>query len=252
MSMSTPFCLLGAAFIRRPLLVVCLAAMLPVSAAAQKPDLAPWDPGLEPPLLPTVIFTYDFPGVDPDHYALAVNSVGSAAYESRGVAPISGEPREPYMLKFTFSAENLERVFILLRKLDYFDGDFDLKRGRVARMGIKTLIYQDGARRVQTSFNWSENPHARELASLLQSVSATMEFGRKLRHLRRFDKLGLDAELRQMEKFAKAGRLAEGHVLIPILREIAADAAVMRMARDRAQRLLLFLEPAEAAGRDGY
>jgi hypothetical protein len=181
-----------------------------------------------------------------------VNSVGNAAYESRATVARSGELREPYMVKFVFTEKNRERVFSLLRQLNHFEGDFDYRRGRVAQTGVKTLIYKEGSRRVESSYNWSEKRAVQELTELFHRVSASAEFERRLRHLRRYDRLGLDAELRAMEKLAREDRLEEVHILLPVLREIASDAAVMRLARDRAQRLLRRWEAPETASRPAF
>jgi hypothetical protein len=216
---------------------LCLAVFC-AAAGAQRPELQPGKPELEPPSAPTVTFTYNFPESDPVYFAVVVNALGQAAYESRGVSSISGEPREPFMMRFTISEENRSRIFELAGRAGYFEDDFNYRGRRLASMGAKTLIYEDSGRRGETHFNWSENRAVQELAAIFHRVSTTLESGRRLQYLRRFDRLGLDAELRFLERQTREKKVAEMHAIAPLLREIASDPAVMRVARERAQSVL--------------
>jgi hypothetical protein len=65
-----------------------------------------------------------------------------------------------------------------------------------------------------------------------------MEFGRKLEHLYRFEKLGVDRELKRMEELKRSNQLPEVQALQPILKKIANDRAVVNVARQRALRLM--------------
>jgi len=60
----------------------------------------------------------------------------------------------------------------------------------------------------------------------------------KLQFLRRFDRLGLEAELKAMEHLAEGQDLHEVQIIAPILENIANDSAVLNIARRRARRLL--------------
>jgi hypothetical protein len=69
-------------------------------------------------------------------------------------------------------------------------------------------------------------------------LSNTIEHGRKLQFLRRFDKLGLEAELRVMEDAAESHTLVEIQLIAPTLESIAEDHTILNIARQRAHRLL--------------
>jgi hypothetical protein len=119
----------------------------------------------------------------------------------------------------------------------------------VANTGRKTLTYADLSRNFETTFNWSENAAIDQLARLFSGISSTAEHGRKLAYLHRYDKLGLEAELKGMESEAESGFLAELQIIGPTLDSIAHDASVLNIARARAQRLLE-LSRQESAGRE--
>lgn len=203
---------------------------------AQHPDLRP--EGGEQRPVPTVTFRLEMPAFNPKYFGVAVESSGRAAYVSEPLPPAEGTPGDPFIWKFTITDAVRERIFDLAKATNYFEGDFDSKRKNIANTGAKTLSFADSTRCNQTTFNYSDNQSIMELARIFQNISTAMEFGRRLQFEHRFDKLGLDAELKNMEEAAKRNELAEVQALEPILTSIASDYAVMHVARERAERLL--------------
>lgn len=216
-------------------------AVLSVLAAAQTPKLEPGNPT---PAIPTVTFTLDWPQAHPPYYSIAVDSAGRAAYTA---VDDKKETGEPYMLKFTVSHTVRERVFADAQALGYFQGNFDFTRHKVAFTGAKTIAYTDPTRNTKTSYNWSENRELMSLTQLFQGMANAIEGGRKLERMLRFDRLGLNDELKELELQAKDNYLAEVHLIQPVLQQIADDPGVMDVARQRARRLLQ-LAQAESAG----
>ncbi|MGH9509477.1 MAG: hypothetical protein ACRD2M_06040 [Terriglobales bacterium] len=191
---------------------------------------------------PTVTFSFDFPRARPEHFSITVDSTGKAVYESRDVVSLDAEqpPSERYMTSFQVSEATRARIFQTARQLNHFQGDFDFRKRRIAQMGRKTLVWESGGERFETTYNWSENALIDDLTRLFQGISNTQEFARRLSSLRRHDKLGLEAELKSMEEAAKSGPqgLAELQAIEPLLRSLAQDKSVMEIARKRAERLL--------------
>ena len=87
-----------------------------------------------------------------------------------------------------------------------------------------------------------------QLTTLFQGVAATLEFGRRLAHNHRYQKLALDDELKRMEDEARRGDLVELQAVKPLLQEIYDDSSVMNVVRARAQRIME-MGPAAAGGR---
>jgi hypothetical protein len=77
-----------------------------------------------------------------------------------------------------------------------------------------------------------------QLTSLMQSLSATLEFGHRLQYDLHYQKLALDEELKRMEEMARTNQLVEVTAIQPILDQIVADPSVINLTRARAQRLL--------------
>lgn len=192
------------------------------------------------PAVPTVTFTFDWPSVEPHRYIIVVDSSGSTAYQS-WTADSTAEPSsadDPYLLKFTVWPAARDRIFALARQLKYFNGDFEYHKHPVARTGDKTLAYADADKQHETRYNWSENPDIDELTVLFQGISTTLESGRRLERLHRFERLGLDEELKNLEHYAVEHRASELQLIAPILLQIAEDPSVLNIARQRARHIL--------------
>jgi hypothetical protein len=214
--------------------IIAIVVLLSLLALAQEKDQP------SNPAEPTITFDLFWEAATPQSYTITVESSGKGKYISR--SPTKTEPgsdaADPdYVLEFTISPASRDRIFTLAKAANYFDGSFEYKH-RVANTGKKTLAYADPTRHFQTTYNYSENKDIEEITKVFQGISATIEHGRKLQFMRRFDKLSLDRELKGMEEMAQGGYLAEIQIIAPLLQNIANDSSVLHMARQRAQRLL--------------
>jgi hypothetical protein len=216
-------------------------------------------PANSQPEAPAVVtFTLDFPGSQPEHYSIRIPSDGAARYQSSGrVSTDSDETdshgtdsrdndsrdndshdNDSFELNFGIAAETRQKIFELATKAGYFQKDVDSHRKRLAFTGKKTLAYKDAQRSAESTYNYSSIPAVQELTTLLQSLSATLEFGHRLQYDHHYQKLALDEELKRMEEMANGHQLIEIAAIHAILDQIIADPSVMNIARARAQRLL--------------
>jgi hypothetical protein len=185
----------------------------------------------------TVKFSLDFPSSDPEHYSISVQSDGSAAYECTGKLSKDSDDTESYQAAFKFSDANRARIFDLAAQAHYFAGKLDSGK-KVAFTGTKKLAYKDGQRDSEQTYNFSSLPAVMQLTTLFQSVSATLEYGRRLEYYHRYQKLALDDELKRMEEETHRGGLAEIQAVKTILQAIYDDQSVMNVVRARAQRIM--------------
>ena len=207
--------------------------LMAVSLQAQVPDLHPEQKFTPEPI---VSFSLELPGSVPPYYSISVAGTGKAAYRASSVP--GNMEGEPYMLKFVISQPARTRIFELAKKLHYFKGDFAYHKGRLANTGIKTLYYTDEKTNNSTTYNYSANPAIQELTRLFQSISTTLEFGRRLQYYYDHQKLGLDDELKRMDQMAQDGELDELQAVAPILQKIASDPQVMHIDQAHARHLL--------------
>jgi hypothetical protein len=196
--------------------------------------------------VPVITFDLNWEAATPQNYTITMDANGKAQYVSRSPTRTpegSDEPDPEYQLAFTMSAANRDRILQLAKELNYFNGNYDFNQHKVANTGRKTLTYADSARNFHTTYNWSENKAIEEITRIFQGISNTVEHGRKLQFMRRFDKLALASELKAMETMSQSNYLAEVQIIAPLLQNIANDPSVLHMARQSASRLLIVLNP---------
>ncbi|MGB6384974.1 MAG: hypothetical protein WBD25_18970 [Terriglobales bacterium] len=187
---------------------------------------------------PVVTFTIDFPDSLPEHYSIRVPSVGSAHYQSSGRLSTDSDETDNFDLDFTVAAETRRKIFDLAAKADYFKKDIDSRHKGLAFTGKKTLSYKDAQRSGESTYNYSTISAVQDLTGLMQSLSATLEFGHRLQYDHHYQKLAMDEELKRMEDLARSNELVEITAIQPILDQIIADQSVINVTRARAQRLL--------------
>ena len=186
---------------------------------------------------PTVSFNLDDAIVPPDHYSITVASDGSTTYESADKGKKDVEALDPYQLKFTMSGPTLKKIFALTEAANHFHGDFAFK-GKIAHTGTRTLRYTDQNLDLKQTFEWSQNPSIQQLTTIFEGIAAVQETSRRLRFLKRFDKLSIDGELKSLESRAESGDAFELHTIDTLLQNITNDVSLLKTARERARKLL--------------
>lgn len=186
----------------------------------------------------TIKFSLDFPKSDPEHYQITVTADGHSSYECSAFVAAGSDDRETYQAEFTLSEATRARIFDLAAQAHYFTGKIDSGNRKLAFTGAKKLVYTDAQQNHTAEFNYSPVPPVQQLTALFQNLASTLEFGRRLAHQHRYQKLALDDELKRMEDQARRGDLAELQAVKPILQEIYDDPAVLNVVRARAQRIM--------------
>jgi hypothetical protein len=176
-------------------------------------------------------------GIPWQSYSIQVQADGKTRFEGNP-NPSQGGDTDPVKVDFVMSDSNRQKVFDTARKLNYFQGDFDSHLKRIAKTGAKTLAYDSAQVRGSTTYNYSQNPDVQQLTQLFLGLATTLDFGRKLAWNYRFDKLGMNQTLRELEDLQAGHQVDELSAIEPILRKIAGDASLMHISRQSAQQLL--------------
>jgi len=190
------------------------------------------------PQTASLTFTLDFPGSMPDHYSIRVHSDGKGDYESRSKLSNESDDEDSFSYQFTLSPATCQKLFELAAKAGYFRKDLDSHRKGMAFTGKKTLAYQDAQRTGESTYNFSSNVSVQQLTSLLQNLSATLEFGHRLEYDHRYQKLALDEELKRLDETARSNMATELATIAPVLQQIVDDSSVINVSRARAERIL--------------
>ena len=180
-------------------------------------------------LLASLTFTKSFPGSVPDYWRVALQENGDAEYF------VTADDTKP--VKFKVSEELVKQAFDLSEKLNHFKESLESKR-KVAFVGKKTMVWENGSERGEVSFNYSERSDAMELAGLFERISNTQQASIELQRLMRFDKLGLMKYLLQTEIALDHKDLADPVNLVPVLEQISVGKSFMDIARQRSRILL--------------
>ena len=188
--------------------------------------------------VPQVTFELTWRAANPQWYLIAIDSTGRATYQSQPHTEPNETPGDPYELKFTASEKLRNEVFKDAKELNFFKSDLNYAGKNIANTGNKILSYTVEGKTTKATYNYSSNPKAQELTKLFQQLSSTFELGRQLDYAVRFDKLGVDQRLKQLEQ-AERDREAPGlQVLVPTLERIVNDPSTMNISRQRANFLL--------------
>ncbi len=217
--------------------IVLLLFVLPVSAQQEA----------APAARPAVTFSFDWnQGIPWQTYSITVQADGNTHFQGTPTPDGPGDT-DPFQQDFTMSEANRVKIFELAKKLNYFQGDVDSHLKKIAQTGSKTLAYQSAATHGSTTYNWSQNADVQELNRLFLAIANTLDYGRKLTFQYRFDKLGMNTRLQELQDIRANHYAEELGAIEPILRKIADDPNMMHISRQIAQQLLGSLNrPAQA------
>jgi len=178
-----------------------------------------------------VTFKFERAGLPVPRYVLTVDDSGSGQYKATDGA-------QDIERTFTIANATTAKIFALLRGMRIEDKVCASKAKNIADTGAKTLIYGADGLTATCSYNYSENKDVAQLTEMFEGVAETLDEGRKLETLHRFDRLALDAEMKSYSEEVAAGRALEPGTIAECLRSIADDPEVIQRVRTQAARLL--------------
>jgi hypothetical protein len=167
----------------------------------------------------------------PEFVEIKINQAGTGTYDIRQL------DEDPNPQPFEVSAPLAERIFALAAKLNNFQNvDLEVHR-RLANLGAKTLLYEKGAEKHQTDFNYTLDDTATQLVNIFAGIARQTTDLSDLVRTMRYDHLGVNDVLLQIERDYNNKLLPEPERLLPTLDELAADDKLIDIARARARAL---------------
>jgi hypothetical protein len=193
--------------------------------------------------------TYQFerptPGVSVPRYTVVLHEDGSGTYHAEEVERRSADSAMQQVSTkiidrpMTVTAETTAKIFQTARALDHFNMFCGTKAKNIADTGKKTLSYAGSDGSGSCTYNYSDDKSVEELTDLFYGIVYTMDVGRKLDFERRFDRLGLDAEMIALEQAVKDKHALELGNIAPTLQRLASDPEMMKRVQTRAAKLLV-------------
>lgn len=155
----------------------------------------------------------------------------SATYEIRQLDD------DPGALPFEVGAPLRAKMFALAADLRHFQGiDLDVHR-KIAYLGEKTFRWEQGSEVHEVKFNYTLNPSATQLLQIFEGLARQQEHFDLLTRRMRYDRLGINDALLQLESDLNRGLLPEPQRLLPLLDQIGQDSRFVDIARQRARDL---------------
>lgn len=191
-----------------------------------------------------VSFQFERAGLPVPRFTLQVEEDGTGSYQAdevespadKGTVQYSSPKHVDRTLKLT--QPTVAKIFKSARELDRFDMACEATAKNIANTGKKTLRYAGADGAGSCTYNYSENKVVTTLTDTFLSIAFTLDEGRRLEFLHRYDRLGLDEEMTALVQAAKAGHALELQTIAPVLTSIAGDGAVMQRVRSQATKLL--------------
>jgi hypothetical protein len=179
----------------------------------------------------TITFRKVFKTSYPEFVEIRVTDGGSGTYDIRQL----DEEADPQPLEMGTALT--QRVFQLAAALHNFQGvDIEVHR-RIANLGQKTLRYEKGGEAHEVTFNYTLNDSASQLLDIFEGIAREETDLSDLSRTMRYDRLGVNDVLVQIEGDYSKKLLPEPDKLLPKLDEVAADQKIIDIARDRARSL---------------
>jgi hypothetical protein len=105
---------------------------------------------------------------------------------------------------------------------------------KVAFTGKKMFRYENGAAKSEVQFNYSEDRDAQALLDWFERLAETSLHRINLERTAKFDRLGVDKALLQLQVSVDRRRLAGAGQLLPILDRLSKNQSTFNRVRERA------------------
>ena len=204
----------------------------------------------DPPTFPSgkapaeISFQFDRTGLPVPRFTLSLHEDGTGTYKADQAeipatpTAMRGQAAQRIDRSVNLTPGTVTKIFKTARALNYFNVECASKAKNIADTGKKTLTYTGADGSGSCTYNYSENKSVDTLTNSFLGIAYTLDEGRRLDFLHRYDRLGLDAEMITLGKELEAGRALELGNISPVLAAIVDDTAVIQRVRLRAQKML--------------
>ena len=182
----------------------------------------------------SAIFTYRriFKSSTPEFIEIKINeNSDTASYEIRQL------DEDPGATQFEIGEPLRAKVFELIAQLNYFRGqDLDIHR-KIANLGEKTFRWERDSESYEVKFNYTVNSAASKLLQICEGLARQQELIDLLQRRMKYDRLGVNDALLQLESDLSKGVLPEPQRLLPLLDLKSGDYRFVEIARQKARAL---------------
>jgi hypothetical protein len=191
-----------------------------------------------------VSFQFDRTGLPVPRFTLRIREDGTGNYQAdqgeiaATANSMRGQAAQHIDRPIKLTSGTVAKIFKAARTADHFNIECASKLKNIADTGKKTLTYTGADGSGSCTYNYSENKSIDTLTDTFLAIAYTIDEGRRLEFLHRYDRLGLDAEMISFSQELEAGRALEVGTISSALAAIVDDMAVIQRVRLRAQKML--------------
>jgi hypothetical protein len=183
------------------------------------------------PQTATITFLKIFKSSYPEYVQIKVNESGAGTFDIRQL------DESPNPQPLNLGPELTQKVFQLASDLHDFQGIELEARRRIANLGQKTFTYAKGGETHEATFNYTENQSANQLLNIFEGIAREEGDISDLQRTMRYDPLGVNDVMTQVQSDYKQKLLPEPKQLLPTLDAIAKNDQIINIARDKARHL---------------
>jgi len=188
---------------------------------------------------PRLSYSKYFKGSVPEFVAINVERDGQVTYQE------AKEDDNP--IKIQLAPADTQELFDLADKLDHFRRP--LESGlKVANMGIKAFVFQDGQEKHEIQFNYSQDASAQALLDWFERITESETHFVNLDRTVHYDKLGVNDVLLQLQISWDRKRIVAPEQFLPLLDRVAKNESFLHIARERAAGLAEAIRKPQAPG----
>lgn len=177
---------------------------------------------------PKLHYTKSFPGSVPAYVSIELLPTGEGIYKEA--------PEDENPVDFKISPDDTRQMFALAEKLERFKRPLEANL-KVANMGMKTFRFEQGSIKNEQKFNYSLDLDAQAMLDWFERLTETQRLHFDLERTAKFDRLGVNKTLLQIEAAHDRRRLVGLDRFLPLLDRVAKNDAYLHMARERAATL---------------
>ena len=178
--------------------------------------------------LPRIVFSKSFPVSKPEFVQITLERSGQARYQD--------SPQDEQPLLFRLTELEVNEIFALADKLDRFNRPLESNL-KIAFMGTKTFSYVEGGKKTEAKFNYSLDLDAQAILDWFERMSESEMHRINLERTARFDRLGVNQVLLQLEAAWDRKRILAVDQFLPMLDRVAKNDVYLNIARERAAAL---------------
>lgn len=178
--------------------------------------------------LPRLFYSKSFPGSMPAYVEITVDKAGRVEYREA--------PKEEDPLVSQLAQSETDEIWALAEKLDWFRKP--LESGLpVARMGEKFFRIENHPQKGEVKFNFTQDEDGRAIHEWFEKLGESSQLRIILEKAARFDKLGVNKAILQLESAWDRKRVVAPAQYLPMLDRVAKNESYLHMARERAAAL---------------